>query len=78
MQLTKNCSHILFRFHDPKLKDLFNAESGVFLEESHSLPRLHMSLMRIWVTWLEKFPGDFRQPLLQVQLISLKCNTYYF
>ena len=55
------------RFNDPELNSLFDTETGAFIDKSNCLPRLHMALMRIWETWLDKFPEDFREnSLLQV------------
>jgi hypothetical protein len=56
-----------FRFQDPALHSLFDEETGVCKDRSRCLPSIHISLMRIWITWLEKFPEDFREnPTLQV------------
>ena len=57
----------LFRFCDSGLKCLFDEKTGVFKDQSRCLPSIHISLMRIWVAWLEKFPQDFRdKPTLKV------------
>ena len=69
-----------FRFRDPALRSLFDEESGVFKDHSRCLPSIHISLMRIWVTWLEKFPQDFREnPTLQVRDIErVKGTSLYW
>ena len=49
------------RFRDPAINSLFDEETGAFRDTTRCLPSIHISLMRIWVAWLEKFPQDFRE-----------------
>ncbi|XP_028412259.1 uncharacterized protein LOC114535076 [Dendronephthya gigantea] len=63
------------RFREPALNSLFDEETGVFKDQTRCLPFIHISLMRIWVAWLEKFPQDFREnSTLQIELGNLIDN----
>ena len=56
--------HPFFRFHDPTYYKLFEEyeETGhvTSVGTFSPLPPVHAKLMRVWVTWLENHPGDFR------------------
>jgi len=55
---------LLHRFHDPIYYKVFEEyeENGqvTSLGSFSPLPTVHARLMRVWVTWLENHPGDFR------------------
>eukprot|EP00794_Sanderia_malayensis_P018095 gene18095-19903_t len=66
----------LHRFHDPTYYKVFEEleETGevASMRDHISLPPVHARLMRVWVTWLENYPGDFRRcPIILEELSEL-------
>ncbi|XP_065070350.1 uncharacterized protein LOC135695275 isoform X1 [Rhopilema esculentum] len=56
---------LLHRFHDPTYYKIFEEyeETGqvICMGNLAPLPPVHARLIRVWVTWLETHPGDFRR-----------------